>query len=104
MQIEVVEHKQEVVACAVSSIPEIIKGISLAQAQNYIREMYKTPEFADGIIKPTKQTTLVIVDRLIDFLRYKDDQRFKWGEIYGKENGYSVISDDWIDRTCDDNQ
>ncbi|KAA9296579.1 MULTISPECIES: hypothetical protein [Aerococcus] len=74
--IKIADHDL-VYACTVSAIPEIFRGIGKQQAAKYIKEMYLNPEFTDGVIKPTQRTTIVIISRFIDYLRYMDDQKFK---------------------------
>ncbi len=73
----VVPDEDKVIASRPQALPQIFLGLSERQAVDYVSEMYQTKEFADGVIKPTSRTTLVLVDRFIDFMRYKDDQRFK---------------------------
>ncbi|RYC97896.1 hypothetical protein [Facklamia hominis] len=64
-------------ACITSKLPEVIIGLGKQQAQVYVREMYQDPNFSDGVIKPTNKTTIVIISRFIDFLKSKEEAKFK---------------------------
>lgn len=66
-----------VYACRTQELPDIFYGLGKAQAEQYVKAMYRNPEFSDGIIKPTQRTTIVILGRFVDYLRYMDDQKFK---------------------------
>ncbi|KAA9219175.1 MULTISPECIES: hypothetical protein [Aerococcus] len=72
-----VPDRDLVYACTTSEIPEIFRGIGRQQAAKYVQAMYRNPEFSNGVIKPTQRTTVVILSRFVDFLRYMDDQKFK---------------------------
>lgn len=64
-------------ACITSKLPEVIIGLGKQQAQVYVREMYQDPNFSDGVIKPTNKTTIVIISRFIEFLKSKEEAKFK---------------------------
>ena len=64
-------------ACITSKLPEIILGLGKQQAQVYVREMYQDPNYSDGVIKPTNKTTIVIISRFIEFLKSKEEAKFK---------------------------
>ena len=64
-------------ACITSKLPEVILGLGKQQAQVYVREMYQDPNFSDGVIKPTNKTTIVIISRFIEFLKSKEEAKFK---------------------------
>ena len=64
-------------ACITSKLPEVILGLGKQQAQIYVREMYQDPNYSDGVIKPTNKTTIVIISRFIDFLKSKEEAKFK---------------------------
>lgn len=65
-----------VYACLTSELPNVIKGLGVKSAYEYVNKMYQDPEFSDGIIKPTQRTTIVIVERFMDFLRKMDNEKF----------------------------
>lgn len=64
-------------ACITSKLPEVILGLGKQQAQIYVREMYQDPNYSDGVIKPTNKTTIVIISRFIEFLKSKEEAKFK---------------------------
>lgn len=64
-------------ACITSKLPEVIIGLGKQQAQVYVREMYQDPNYSDGVIKPTNKTTIVIISRFIEFLKSKEEAKFK---------------------------
>ena len=64
-------------ACITSKLPEVIIGLGKQQAQIYVREMYQDPNYSDGVIKPTNKTTIVIISRFIEFLKSKEEAKFK---------------------------
>ncbi len=64
-------------ACITSRLPEVILGLGKQQAQVYVREMYQDPNYSDGVIKPTNKTTIVIISRFIEFLKSKEEAKFK---------------------------
>lgn len=64
-------------ACITSKLPEVILGLGKQQAQVYVREMYQDPNYSDGVIKPTNKTTIVIISRFIEFLKSKEEAKFK---------------------------
>ncbi|EKB54501.1 hypothetical protein [Facklamia hominis] len=64
-------------ACITSKLPEVIIGLGKQQAQVYVREMYQDPNYSDGVIKPTNKTTIVIISRFIEFLKSKEETKFK---------------------------
>lgn len=64
-------------ACITSKLPDVILGLGKQQAQAYVREMYKDPNYSDGVIKPTNKTTIVIISRFIEFLKAKEEGKFK---------------------------
>ncbi|KAA9231687.1 MULTISPECIES: hypothetical protein [Aerococcus] len=72
-----VPDKNLVYACITSEIPYIFQGIGRQQAAKYVNAMYHNPEFSDGVIKPTQRTTIIIISRFVDYLRYMDEQKFK---------------------------
>ncbi|MDK6688287.1 hypothetical protein QP246_02285 [Aerococcus urinae] len=67
----------KVYACTSQKLPELFQGLGKQQAEKYVKHMYRNPDFSDGVIKPTQRTTIVILERFIDYLRYMDDQKFK---------------------------
>ena len=63
--------------------PEMIKntllyqyypGLGKQQTQKLVDEMYKIPQFADGVLRISGKTTLVIKKRFSDFLKWKNEQ------------------------------
>ncbi|WP_311432232.1 hypothetical protein [Facklamia hominis] len=64
-------------ACITSKLPEVIIGLGKQQAQVYVREMYQDPNYSDGVIKPTNKTTIVIISRFVEFLKSKEEAKFK---------------------------
>lgn len=64
-------------ACITSKLPEVILGLGKQQAQIYVREMYQDPNYSDGVIKPTNKTTIVVISRFIEFLKSKEEAKFK---------------------------
>ena len=64
-------------ACITSKLPEVILGLGKQQAQVYVREMYQDPNFSDGVIKPTNKTTIVVISRFMEFLKAKEEGKFK---------------------------
>lgn len=64
-------------ACLTSKLPEVILGLGKQQAQIYVREMYQDPNYSDGVIKPTNKTTIVIISRFIEFLKAKEEAKFR---------------------------
>lgn len=64
-------------ACITSKLPEVILGLGKQQAQVYVREMYQDPNYSDGVIKPTNKTTIVIISRFVEFLKSKEEAKFK---------------------------
>lgn len=63
---------KELVGCTTSEIPNVFKGIGKQQAFVLVKEMYAHAEFSDGVIRVTNRTTVVLIDRFIDFLRWKE--------------------------------
>lgn len=57
-------------------LPLVFIGIEKRNAEKLVAEMYKHPDYSDGIMKPTNRMTLVNVDKFVEFLRFKDSQRF----------------------------
>lgn len=65
------------IASTPKMLPQVIIGLGEEQAEKYVREMYRNPEFSDGVIKPTQRTTIVMIDRFFDFMKWKDDRKFE---------------------------
>ena len=68
---------KDILLVRAQNLPQVIVGISEQVATLYAKEMYENPEFTDGVIKPTQKMTLVDPHRFVEFLRYKDANRFK---------------------------
>lgn len=75
--VKVPEMYQGILAITTSEIPNYFVGIGKQQAIKYVSEMYVHPDFSDGVIRPTQKTTLVLPNRFLDFLRFKEEKRFK---------------------------
>lgn len=69
--------RNKIYACTTAEIPNIFQGIGKQQAVVYVKAMYSNPDFSDGVIKPTQRTTVVILKRFVEYLKYMDDQKFK---------------------------
>lgn len=58
-------------------LPLVFVGIEKRTAEKYVSEMYTHPDYSDGVMKPSNRLTLVNVERFVEFLRFKDSDRFK---------------------------
>lgn len=67
----------KIYACTTQKIPEVIPGIGRQQAEIYVRKMYEHPDFCDGVVRPTQKTTIVKLNRFMDFMQWMDDNKFK---------------------------
>lgn len=77
---ELIQEKIYVVQpeyCITSELPTFIKGLGKQQCKLYVDEMYQHPDFHDDVIRPTQKTTLVHINRFIEFLKAKEEARFK---------------------------
>lgn len=63
--------------CIASELPTFIKGLGKQQCKLYVAEMYQHPDFHDDVIKPTQKTTVVNINRFIEFLKAKEEERFR---------------------------
>lgn len=63
--------------CITSELPTFIKGLGKQQCKLYVAEMYQHPDFHDDVIKPTQKTTVVNINRFIEFLKTKEEERFR---------------------------
>ena len=61
----------------IKELPAIFYGTSERQMRNYVDEMQADNEFRDATISPTKRTTLVHVERFTEFLKKKEEERFR---------------------------
>ena len=61
----------------IKELPTIFYGTSERQMRNYVDEMQADNEFRDATISPTKRTTLVHVERFTEFLKKKEEERFR---------------------------
>lgn len=76
--LEMTENNERKLAkyVTIKELPTIFYGTSERQMRNYVDAMQMDSEFKGAVIKPTLRTTLVHVDRLVDFLRKMDEE--KW--------------------------
>lgn len=77
MELIPVEGVKGVIAFKPEDVDRVIVGLSVQSARQYIDLMRKDPEFTDGVIKPTQRTTIVILNRFLEFMRKMDDNKFR---------------------------
>lgn len=75
MEIKLVDDG--IYASTISKLPTLFLGLGKQQCRNYVNQMELDPEYADGVIRPTQKTTIVIVDKFVDYLRKMDEGRFQ---------------------------
>lgn len=74
---KLIQAPEGVIAAKTSRLPDLFPGLGKQQCQQYVAAMYLNPDFSDGVIKPTQKTTVVVVSRFLDYLRYMDEVKFK---------------------------
>ena len=77
--LEITENTNRKLAkyATIKELPAIFYGTSERQMRNYVDEMQMDTEFRDATISPTKRTTLVHIERFTEFLKKKEEERFR---------------------------
>ena len=63
--------------CTIPKLAEHFHGVSKDTIARWVREMKKDPKFKKAVICPTGRNTIVNYYAFIEFLRYKEQNKFK---------------------------
>jgi hypothetical protein len=77
LQIEIKEKVDTGIWYRQISLTELFVGLSLATIKKYTTEMENLPQFHKGVLKPGHSITLVNYDTFVEFLKYKEERKYK---------------------------
>lgn len=77
MQIEIKEKVDKGIWYRLGLLPELFVGLSASTAKVYTKEMESLPVFSGGILKPGHSTTFVNYDTFVEFLKFKEENKYR---------------------------
>lgn len=77
LQIEIKEKVDKGIWYRLGLLPELFVGLSNSTAKAYTKEMESIPEFGSGVLKPGHSTTFVNYDTFIEFLKFKEENKYR---------------------------
>ena len=77
MQIEIKEKVDKGIWYRLGLLPELFVGLSDSTAKAYTKEMESIPDFESGVLKPGHSTTFVNYDTFVEFLKFKEENKYR---------------------------
>ena len=77
LQIEIKEKVDKGIWYRLGLLPELFVGLSDSSAKAYTKEMENLPEFGSGVLKPGHSTTFVNYDTFVEFLKFKEENKYR---------------------------
>lgn len=77
LQIEIKEKVDKGIWYRLGLLPELFVGLSNSTAKAYTKEMESIPVFSGGVLKPGHSTTFVNYDTFVEFLKFKEENKYR---------------------------